>query len=120
MLSGIYWRIRHRLTDLYFHLRYSRRPPGIYYDRIFNVYVNPEMIEERGPLFYVLCETARDGLIYHYRIGSTASHVHCFDTVMLLAYENGAAFSIPEEYRNEYSEQELELLHSLTMCMERS
>ena len=100
-------------TELYFKCRYSDRTPGIYYDRIYKVYVNSEMIKERGELYYVLCETVRDNLIYHYRIGSDVSHEHSFDSVMLHAYQSSAAFSVPEEYRGEYSEQELSLLHKI-------
>lgn len=113
MITKIYWKIRYAFERRYFKVRYGGRAPGIYYDRIFKVYVNPEMIEERGPLFYVLCETVRDGLIYPYYIGTLRTHAHSFDVVMRDAYENGAAFSIPEEFRSEYSEQELSLLQKL-------
>lgn len=113
LLEGFLWRIRYKLEALYFNLRYSGRSPGIYYDRIFKVYVNPEIIKERGSLWYVLCETVHDGLIYGYFIGTQCTHAHSFDSVMREAYENGAAFFIPEEFRSQYSEQELSLLHKI-------
>ena len=114
MITSIYRKIRYAFERLYFNRRYSGRAPGIYDDRIFKVYVNPEMIKERGPLWYVLCETVHDGLIYHYCDGSdVVLHGHHFDLIMHWAYEAGTAFSSPEEYRSEYSEQELSLLYKI-------
>lgn len=107
------WRIRRKLMKLYFNLRYSGRTPGIFYDHIFKVYVNSEMIDIHGDLYEILCETVHDNLIYDYHIGTQCTHAHTFDRVMLDAYKNGAAFSIPEEFRGQYSEQELSLLYKI-------
>ena len=113
MIQNLYWRIQSALETRYFKFRYARHSPGIYYDRLYKCYINPVQREERGSLYYVLCETVNDGLIYHYRLGSQCEHEHTFDMVMLQAYEKSASFSIPEEYRYEYSTQEIALLQKL-------
>lgn len=113
MITSIYWKIRYAFERLYFKTRYGGRSPGIYYDRIFKVYVNPEIIEMRGELLHVLYETVCSNLLYDYCIGTKCTHDHSFDAVMQAAYEHGAAFSIPEEFRDQYSEQELSLLSKI-------
>ena len=113
MITSIYWKIRYAFERFYFNRRYSGRVPGIYYDRIFKVYVNPEIIEVRCDLLHVLYETVCSNLLYDYCIGTKCTHDHSFDNVMRAAYENGAAFFIPEEFRSQYSEQELSLLHKI-------
>ena len=113
-MEKLYWKIRYAFENLYFKVRYGRRSPGIYYDRMYKLYVNPEIIEERGSLYWVLSESVRDNLIYRYRIGSEITHDHDFESVMQEAYENRTTFSIPEEYLHEYSEQELSFLDKIT------
>ena len=56
------------------------------------------------------CKTA---LIYHFNIAGKRDHEHSFSAVLWAAYGSKGLFEISEADRQEYSEQELNLLKSL-------
>ena len=58
-------------------------------------------------------ELVRSGLVFHYSLQGTLNHAHTFDEVLLAAYNRAASFGIPDEFRGEYSQQELQFIEAL-------
>lgn len=43
--KGTLWRIRYAFEEWYFKTRYSNKQSKIYYDKWFNCYVHPKLVE---------------------------------------------------------------------------
>ena len=69
-----------------------------------------EVFMDEGDIHWAFSEWFRTGLIYHYDVDGTRDHEHTFGGVMHMAYENPETFTIREEDKKEYSQQELEYL----------
>lgn len=71
-------------------------------------------------LFYSIGEIIRTGVTYHYRVGLYKkgfhnqklkhSHCHSFEEVVKVLYDYPETFSVPNEFLDEYSKQELDYL----------
>lgn len=57
-------------------------------------------------LLYAIGDIARVGVIYHYNVHKL-EHCHCFDEVIHALYDYPESFTIPDEFLDEYSKQEL-------------
>lgn len=108
-----YWNIKVALENSYFKRKYSNLTPMIYYDRKYQVYVNPKLIDERGCAEYVCSESVCDSLIYSYIIDRVNTHAHTISEVFLDAYNTSETFLISDEYREQYSKQEFDLICKL-------
>ena len=105
---------REGLKLAYFRLRYSHKPPAIYYDTRYRCYVYPQFPEEYGELLWVCSEVAQYSLYYPYEIEGSHDHSHDFMQVLLNAYNYADTFHIPEtDRRSFYSEQELEWIDNV-------
>lgn len=93
--------------------KYAGKPPKIYYDPRYRVYISPTNLDEDGEIIWVCSELVQDCLIYEYRLGEQETHAHSFDQVLRDAYDYAETFSIPEAYREQYSAQELKFLENL-------
>ena len=115
MLSKWYWQLRGKLKDAYLRGRYGGKPPRIYYDRLLHAYLHPQLLKTSGAgsCEWICAELAGTCCVYPYCLGGMEDHSHEFSEVLLSAYEYGARFSIPEQFRASYSEQELEWLEKL-------
>lgn len=106
-------RARRWLRQRYLRKKYGGRPPKLYYDPRYRTYISPVKLEEDGDISWVCGELAGDCLIYKYRLGDVDTHGHEFEWVLRDAYDHAEEFSIPEEYRDQYSAQELNFLEKV-------
>lgn len=111
---GIYWKISYFLRDKYLDIKYNHREPGFYYDSVIHEYVHPSLLRETSiNIEYIAEELTRCGLYYPFKIGENDCHQHEFSTVLRDAYAAAGLFSVPEEYEQYYSEQELKMVRAL-------
>lgn len=113
ILNGPISRIRYALEQRHFRHRNAKEPFRIYYDRKYHVYACSAVPNEVGSLEYVASEIVRGGLIYHFLLDGARNHEHSFDAVLLRAYNDAERFELPQEFRGEYSPQELALIDAL-------
>lgn len=106
-------RMRYWIRQRYLKKKYANKPPKIYYDQRYRTYIAPTNLDEDGEINWVCSELARTGLIYDYCLGDEETHAHVFDEVLEDAYNYAERFSIPEQYREQYSAQELKFLEKL-------
>ena len=106
-------RARYWFRQRYLRKKYEKKPPKLYYDRRYDTYISPAKLEEDGEILWVCCELAETSLIYEYRLGERETHDHDFANILRDAYDHAEEFSIPEEYREQYSAQELAFLDKL-------
>lgn len=111
--DSLFSRARYWFRQRYLRKKYGEKPPKLYYDRRYDTYISPMKLKEDGSITWVCGELAGDCLIYKYRLGDVDTHGHEFEGVLLDAYDHAEEFSIPEEYREQYSAQELEFLKKL-------
>lgn len=109
-MQSLYWRIRYAYEKWYFKNKYGQRKNKVYYDKRYRCYVCPKLIEERGPVEYVIAELTRIGLIYEYKINGKWPHDHFFSGVLLNAYNEAHVFEIPQEVEHQYSQQKLKMI----------
>lgn len=109
--------LRHALKSRYFRRKYSRLPPGIYYDRRYRAYVAPAVMDEFGGIggdTETVCHALTAwNLCYGFEIHGGHTHTHSFDEVLRYAYNQAESFSIPKEYEPQYSAQELDWIGRL-------
>lgn len=72
---------------------------------------------EIGDIAYIASEFSKSGVVYHFRASHCLSpelpdHEHSFEAVLIHVITDFENFSI-EEFREEYSKQELEYLNTL-------
>lgn len=108
-----YWNVRYMWDDYYFKRKYLGLTSKIYYDRRRCVYVNPKRINERGCAEYVCSESVCDSLFYAYEINGSGSHAHTIAEVFIDAYNHSEIFSISEDNKQQYSQQEFDLICKL-------
>ena len=113
IFERLYWKIRYDIEDRHFRKRCTSLGPGIYYDKKHHRYCTPSVMGETGSVEYVAGELVRSGLVFHYSLQGTLNHAHTFDEVLLAAYNQAASFGIPDEFRSEYSQQELQFIETL-------
>lgn len=113
IFERLYWKIRYDIEDRHFRKRCTSLGPGIYYDKKYRRYFTPSVMGETGSVEYVAGELVRSGLVFHYSLQGTLNHAHTFDEVLLAAYNQAASFGIPDEFRSEYSQQELQFIETL-------
>ena len=113
IFERLYWKIRYDIEDRHFRKRCTSLGPGIYYDKKYHRYFTPSVMGETGSVEYVAGELVRSGLVFHYSLQGTLNHAHTFDEVLLAAYNQAASFGIPDEFRSEYSQQELQFIETL-------
>ncbi|WP_410497161.1 hypothetical protein QTL86_10565 [Cellulosilyticum sp. ST5] len=109
-MKRLYWKIRYAYEKRYFHRKYGRKKNKVYYDKRYRCYVCPALIEERGPIEYVIVELTSTGLIYECKIDGQWSHDHLFAGVLLNAYNKSERFEVPAEVECQYSQQELDMI----------
>ncbi len=109
-MRNLYWKIRYAYERWYFNRKYRNKGNKVFYDRKYRCYVCPKLIEERGDIEYVIAELTRTGLIYEYKINEEWSHGHFFADVLIQAYNEANNFEIPEEVKEQYSKQELNMV----------
>lgn len=111
-----YWKIWWWLHDKHMQ-KYTKLPPSIQYDKRYDTYVATVNPSEDGDIGYVLEEITQSGLIYHFTVSgistSEPAHMHSFDAVLKIAYEEADTFQIPDDYLEEYSQQELEFIEAV-------
>ncbi|MGL5675879.1 MAG: hypothetical protein ACRDDX_05680 [Cellulosilyticaceae bacterium] len=90
--------------------KYSNKKNKVYYDKRYQCYVCPKLIEERGSVEYVIAELTHTGLIYEYKIDGKWSHDHFFAGGLLEAHNEANIFEIPQEAEHQYSQQALEMV----------
>lgn len=112
-MINLYYKLKNFFENNYFDKKYKNLEPKIYYDKKYDMYVNPLYINERGDIDYVCAETARGGCIYPYLIDNNHEHEHSISEVYLLAYNYPERFSISEQDKIYYSEQELNFINQL-------
>ncbi len=113
IFERLYWKIRYGIEDRHFRKRCTSLGPGIYYDKKYHRYFTPSVMGETGSVEYVAGELVQSGLIFRYTLYGTLNHAHTFDEVLLAAYNQAASFGIPDEFRGEYSQQELQFIEAL-------
>ena len=106
-------RARYWLRQRYLRKKYGGRLPKLYYDPRYRTYISPMKLGEDGDISWVCSELAGTCLVYQYRLGEEETHTHGFEGVLREAYNHAEVFSIPEEYREQYSAQELHFLEKL-------
>lgn len=106
-------RVRYWFRQRYLRKKYAKKLPKLYYDRRYDTYISSAKPEEDGGILWVCSELTGTGLIYKYRLGKEETHTHGFEGVLQEAYNHAEMFSIPEEYRDQYSAQELRFLEKL-------
>ncbi|MEG2090133.1 hypothetical protein [Niameybacter sp.] len=109
-MRKLYWKIRYTYERWYFENKYGNRKNKVYYDKRYDCYVCPKLLDERGPVEYVIAELTRTGLIYKYKLNGEWAHDHFFVEVLLNAYNEAEVFEIPQEVEYQYSQQELDML----------
>lgn len=115
ILERLYWKIRYGIEERHFRKRSTSLGPGIYYDKKYHRYFSPSVTGETGSVEYVAGELVRSGLIFRYTLHGTLNHAHTFDEVLLAAYNQAAGFGIPDEFKGEYSQQELQFIEALVV-----
>ena len=113
IFERLYWKIRYDIEDRHFRKRCTSLGPGIYYDKKYHRYFTPSVMGETGSVEYVAGELVRSGLVFHYSLQGTLNHAHTFDEVLLAAYNQAASCRIPDKFRSEYSQQELQFIETL-------
>ena len=112
----IYWKVRYwvekHFTDWRLRNRADKYKP--FYDRFSKRYWlysrDPNVFDEEGSIEYVVSEYIQDGLIYEYKINGDYSHEHSFDGVLQAVMDNWETFEIPEDVKDQYSRQELNII----------
>lgn len=102
-----FWKPHRVRKSRYLRQEYGALPPGIYYDRRYRIHVAPAAIGEPGSVEWVCQALTAKNLIFHFMVNGQREHAHTFDAVLLRAYNQAEAFSIPRDYEKEYSAQEL-------------
>lgn len=97
----------------YFRRKYGGLPPEIYYDKRYQVYVAPAVIEEVGSIAWVCQALTSTNLCFNFKVNGRDDHAHEFNSVLLCAYNHAETFSIPKECEREYSAQELAWIASV-------
>ena len=108
-----YYKLKYFFENNYFNKKYKKLKPYIYYDKKYNIYINPLCINERGDIDYVCGETVQGGCIYPYLIDGESEHEHSISAVFLHAYNNAEKFSISPKDKIYYSKQELDFINKL-------
>lgn len=111
-LKSIYWKIYYYYTDNYFEKKYSKRPPKIYYDKKYNEYVHPH-INDMGSIETLCSELAIYSVTYNYELNGKYEHCHSISEVFIRAYNDSETFVIPQDCKNEYSQQELTMIEKI-------
>lgn len=105
---NLYWKIWWWLRDRHMQ-KYAKQPPSIQYDKRYHTHVATVNPYEDGDIGYVLGEITQSGLIYHFVVAgispSEPVHMHSFDAVLKIAYEEADTFQIPDNCLDEYSQQ---------------
>lgn len=113
---NLYWKIWWWLRDRHMQ-KYAKQPPSIQYDKRYHTHVATVNPYEDGDIGYVLGEIVLGGLVYHFVVAgmspSEPGHMHSFDAVLKIAYEEADTFQIPHDCLDEYSQQELEFLKAV-------
>lgn len=115
-MIGMFWRIYWWLRDKHMK-KYAKLPPLIKYDKRYHTYVATVNPSEDGDIGYVLEEISQSGLVYHFTVSGISSlepaHMHSFEAVLKIAYEEADTFQIPDDCLYEYSQQELEFIEAV-------
>ena len=112
-MIALYYKLKMFFENKYFNKKYKNLKPKIYYDKRYNMYVNPLYINERGDSDYVCAQTAHGGCIYPYLIDNICEHEHSISAVFIRAYNDAENFSISEPDKIYYSKQELDFIDKL-------
>lgn len=90
--------------------KYER--PQIKYDKALKGYFSTDKVGNgiHFDIETLVEELCHDNFVFEYKIGSKWSHNHEFRRVIQNAYKYGRQFSVPEESKSDYSEQELRIL----------
>lgn len=113
MFHKLYWKLKRSYEKHYFANKYSKLVPQIYYDKKYNCYIYPKVIDEQGCCEYICGEVVKSGCIYFYCLNDKKQHQHTISEVFLLAYNESEIFSIDTEDEILYSNQELEMICKL-------
>ena len=113
IFERLYWIICYGIEDRHFRKLCTSLGPGIYYDKKYRRYFTPSVMGETGSVEYVAGELVRSGLVFHYTLQGGLNHAHTFDEVLLAAYNKAESFEIPDKFKGEYSQQELQFIEAL-------
>ncbi len=115
-IETIYWKIRYWFEDKA-KVRHVKNVSNKYipfYDKkskIYRVFFKDRWDEE-GSIDYVVSEYIESSLIYHFYINNGRTHEHSFDAVLsVITHYKASGFSIAEEDKHEYSDQEYAMLY---------
>lgn len=113
---NLYWKVWWWFHDRHMQ-KYAKQPPSIQYDKRYHTHVATVNPYEDGDIGYALGEIAQGGLVYHFVVAgmspSEPAHMHSFDAVLKVAYEEADTFQIPDDCFDEYSQQELEFIDAV-------
>ena len=109
-MRSLYWKIYYALQQFHFR-KYRRQAPGIYYDRRYRVWVwSKDTTMFSRTLLDVVDDAFWVGLCFPFYQDGEDNHVHSFDELLDYAYNSDAAITIPDEYKQYYSAQELKVI----------
>lgn len=112
-IETLYYHICYLYEKAHYKRNYSNLLPKIYYDKTYDTYVHPKMIDDPGCIEYVCSEIIGHNVFYHYEIEENKEHAHTIAAVFLDAYNYAETFVIPKKYESEYSNQELDEIFKL-------
>ncbi len=116
-LLGLLWHIRDILWER--HIRFRYRCVGLskpVYDRKKDIYYVENRMGnlEEGCIEYIVGEYAIAGLCYRFSIKGKMDHEHTFGGVLSsILNDDGETFFIPDEYIQDYSNQEISMINKL-------
>lgn len=111
-LESICWRVYDFYRNNYFDKKYSKRKPQIYYDKKYKNYVHP-YINDITDIETLCSDLVMYSITYNYELNGKLEHVHTISEVFICAYNNSEIFFIPEDCKNEYSQQELIMIEKI-------
>ena len=115
-MFGIFWSIKYHIDDIIKYFRFHKKedkydPFYDYKDRTYRCFFI-DRPDEEGDVEYIVSEYLNSGLSYHYMKGWKLCHEHSFSNVLEDIVDcNGYQITIPDEYKKDYSQQELDLIY---------
>ena len=122
MYTKLYWKIRYRIEEISKRIRFRNiekyKPFYDKHSKTYRVFFH-DRHDEEGCIGYVVSEYTRGGLYYSFDIYGRHNHEHTYEGILETIMHNDGGFSVRDEDKKYYSEQELRMLYAYSEKLER-
>lgn len=123
MIFKMFWQIKYRIEEISKRIRLRKvdkyKPFYDFYSKTYRVFFR-DRNDEEGCIEYVVSEYIHGGLYYSFDINDRHDHAHTFEGILNSIMRNDGGFSVKDEDKKYYSEQELHMLYAYSKKLERT